>query len=100
MLDAMAANLNRTLNRPSEPYSLKTEPVRNSANIGHIYVSAMSPGDDWTRYSLQEIVNEGGGVRQHFSGNNQDLYAYMRGVDDAIRLQAFVKAAGEEERAA
>lgn len=92
MLENQVVCLNRNLNRPasySTPNADGSLPQR--INVGHFHLGIMSPGDGWTRYSLLETVNEGGGVHQHFAGNNQDLYAYLRGVDDAMRLKAFPK---------
>jgi hypothetical protein len=90
MLEAQIAFLNRNLNRPAE----YMEPSAR-CNVRHFHLGANSPGDGWTRYSLLETVNEGGAVHEHFHGNGQDLYAYLRGIDDATRLQAFPKLSGQ-----
>lgn len=89
MLEAQVAHLNRNLNRPAEPWTRTDSGFH--ANIGNFHIASNSPGDGWTRYQLHEMVTEGGGVHQHFSGNNQDMFAYLRGIDDATRLQAFPK---------
>lgn len=92
ILEAQVEFLNKNLNRPTK-YWVPCFP--GSANtfkqtaIGHFRLGVSSPGDGWTRYSLLETVTDGGGVREYFSGNNQDLYAYLRGVDDAMRLKKF-----------
>lgn len=87
MLETQVAHLNRNLNRPSESWTRTDAGL--TANIGNFHLSINNPGDGWTRYRLHEMVTPGGGVHEHFSGNNQDMWAYLRGVDDALRLKAF-----------
>ena len=96
MLQSRVEFLNKNLNRP-ESYYVPCFP--GSANtfkqiaVGYFYLGINAPGDGWTRYSLLEVINERGAVYEHFAGNNQDLWAYLRGIDDALRLKAFNKTA-------
>lgn len=94
MLEAQVAHLNRNLNRPAEyfvPCFPGSKNTFRQISVGHFMLGVPSPGDGWTRYSLEEIVSYDGARHVHFSGNNQDMFAYLRGIDDATRLQAFPK---------
>jgi len=87
MLEAQVVFLNKNLNRPSEPW--KRVDGKLVANLGNFHLGISSPGDGWTRYSLHEMLTESGGVHSHFSGNNQDIWAFLEGVDAAMRLKSF-----------
>lgn len=78
MLEARVEFLNLNLNRPTE-YA-----------VGFFHLGASNLGGT-SRYELLETVNAHGGCHVHFSGNSQNMWAYLRGVDDAIQLQMFPK---------
>jgi hypothetical protein len=89
MLEARVEFLNSTLNRPTEYYVPCFPGSKNTFDqiaVGFFHLGASNPGDGWTRYELLETVNEHGRCHAWFSGNNQDMWAYLRGIDDAIRL--------------
>lgn len=90
ILDNQITCLNRNLNRPAT-YGTATA-KEHFTHVGHFHLEIVSPGDGWTRYSVLETVNKAGAVHSHFSGNGQDVYAYLRGVDDATRMAMFPKA--------
>jgi len=60
-LDSKVATINSLLGAPPEPYSLQGG--RYMANIGNYHIASNAPGDRYgTRYSLERIVTDGGGV--------------------------------------
>ncbi len=88
-LEAIAARINRTLNRPLEPYTRQAD-GRLRANIGNFHISGAYGG-----YCLHEMVNEDGGVRTpvaygHIPARElaDQMHAFLRGIEQASNPQA------------
>lgn len=84
-LDAVVGRINALMNRPTEPYVkvvAQDGAVTHAAQIGNFHLSGAYGG-----YALHEMVNQGGGVRDVFSGHmpKRELYermhAFIRGIE-------------------
>lgn len=77
--------INKTLNRPIEPWSRDETTGRSKANVGNFHLSGAYGG-----VALEETVNESGGVNSVFNCGHvtkRDLYdrmrAYLAGIETA-----------------
>ena len=91
----LVERLNKRLERPATAYTRLNDqsgaPVRDTQgftmqpNAGHFKLSAWSPGDGWTRYKLSTMLAGGGESDVHnTSFRVSEMYAYLRGVHDAL----------------
>ena len=81
MLRNSVFQLNYVLGRPLRAWQERTEGHDMKANVGHYQINANAPGDGWTRYTLCEIVSEGGGesnISECLTG--QEMWIYLQGV--------------------
>lgn len=85
-LEARVKTLNTILKKPLVAYTkLETKPYEGNkyrANVGNFSVAHC-----YSHFSLQEIVNDQGGVHVHVTGTKQDIAcyiaAYLTGYQDA-----------------
>ena len=85
-LDSLVTILNRELNRPLAAYE-KRDDGRYVAQIGNLSLSPQSPGDGRTRYTLEEIVSDGGAVRTYWTAlGRSEANAMLRAMLDTFRL--------------
>ena len=92
MLEARVNRLNVVLNRPVAGWTRSTDAatgkVSTRANVGHFLLETNSPGDGWTRYTLAQIISEGGGeMNVSRCCTLQEMYAYLCGVFDVLDSQ-------------
>lgn len=90
-LEHRVERLNAVLNRPAAGWTRSTDAagkVSTRANIGHFLLETNSPGDGWTRYTLAQIVSEGGGeINVSPCCDLQGMWDYLRGVFDVLDSQ-------------
>jgi hypothetical protein len=83
MLRNMVQHLNDALGRPAKAFVRVGE--RTVGQVGHLELEVMSPGDGWTRYTLHEIQNEGGGVAtRSLCCTAQEMYAVLDTLKRAL----------------
>ena len=74
-LESMVNNLNRSANRPTVSHCRSSDNSnRMISNIGHYRVSQ---GCGSAR--VEEIINEGGGIRVLCNGSKRELYTFLTG---------------------
>lgn len=100
-LERLCEKVNRLQNRPTVSYTRLAGPPYNVANVGHIGIGIWAPGDGWARYSVEETVNEAGGVSIVQSGMTaRECRTYLEGVLDTLYTIAQVARRAAEEAGA
>lgn len=89
-LDEWMKRINEELGRPVAAYT-KTEKGL-FGNIGHLLISQHSPGDGWTRYAVEVMQNERGGVRSISPRcmRRAELEAFLTGLQTGMELSKTV----------
>ncbi len=78
--------LNNRLNRPDTGWTRANDRTL-TANVGHLALEDMSPGDGWTRYRLVETTNVNGGESNRSpSCNAAEMSAFLDGVETGFEL--------------
>jgi len=98
-LEAQVNTINSLLGQPSTAYSKNGD--RYTANVGNYHIGAYSPGDRYgTRYSLQQMTNEAGGVNVVYGTQvcgaeafSDVLRAMISGIQAAQETSSRTKAA-------
>ncbi len=80
--------LNHILNRPDTGWTRANDRTL-TANVGHLHLEEMSPGDGWTRYRLVEVTNTGGGESNRSpSCTASEMSAFLDGVEAGFEFSA------------
>jgi len=73
---------------PREAYQ-RNESGKLAAQVGHIMARRWSGS-----WHIEQMVNEGGGVRDLRSGTARECYEFLRGMQEAIQLDHFAERYG------
>jgi len=71
----------RITSKTLESLVARINDIRGVHGIGELQLSAWSPGDGWTRYTVETLETAGGAVSHASTGGNaSECYAWLQGV--------------------